>query len=478
MRHGVDALKSGSDAEMQGAENILERYKKTGGDGVKQRRFWLLAMSREERVTWMACFGGRILDAMDAQVYALMLPALMSVFALSRGQAGTLGSLTTLVAAFSTLAAGAAADRFGRLRVLQVAIGISAVATAMAAFAHSFTYLAVMRAIQGIGYAAELTASSTLVNEVVQARFRGRAVSGTQSGYAVGYSLAVVGMLVVYAWVPADIAWRVMFGLGIVPALYVVVLQRFVRESPLFLAAKRVVPAERDRSSLLDLFRGSNVRNTLVTAMISIGVYGAAQIMIFWLPTYLQSAFHLNITHTGGYLALNIAGSFLGPLLYGPISDRYGRRPVFLLFLSLQAVAVPVYLSVVGHLAITLALGFAVGMLQGGLATGVQPMLAELFGTRIRGRAIGLNNACIRATAAIVPALVGYLAEKMSFGMAMGAVALALYIFAALGVFLVTETRGMDLSADGDDAAHASSRAAPDAVRTSSKPSPVEIHSS
>jgi len=447
----------------------------TDGPGNGQQRFWLFAMTKQERVTWAACFGGRVLDAMDSQVYALMLPTLIGVFALSRSQAGTLGSLTTLVAAFSTLIAGSAADRFGRLRVLQAAIAISAISTALAAFAHSFTYLAVMRSIQGIGYAAELTASSTLVNEVIQARFRGRAVSGTQSGYAVGYAIAVGSMLLVHAFVPAEIAWRVMFGLGIIPALYVVVLQRFVGESPLFLAARKVVPAQRDRTSVVDLLRGSNARNTLVTAMISVGVYGAAQVMIFWLPTYLQSEFHLNVARTGGYLALNIAGSFLGPWIYGPISDRYGRRPVFLLFLSTQAVAVPLYLTIGGSLAVTLGLGLFVGLVQGGLATGVQPILGELFGTRIRGRAIGLNNACVRATAAIAPALVGYLAAgRASFGLAMGSVAVSLYLFAALGVLLVPETRGADLSTNAGDPEHEPARPSADLHGPASKPSSLE----
>ncbi|WP_429252818.1 MFS transporter [Paraburkholderia sp. GAS333] len=437
--------------------------------------FWLFSLNRRERVTWAACFGGRVLDAMDSQVYALMLPTLIGVFALTRGQAGMLGSLTTVVAAFSTLIAGAAADRFGRLRVLQIAIAISAISTALAAFAHSFTYLAVMRAIQGIGYAAELTASSTLVNEMIRSRYRARAVSGTQSGYAMGYAIAVGSMLAVHALVPADYAWRVLFGLGIIPALYVILLQRFVGESALFLAAKKTAPAAQDQSSLLDLFRGSNARNTLVTAMISVGVYGAAQVMIFWLPTYLQSAFHLDVTHTGGYLALNIAGSFVGPWLYGPISDRYGRRPVFLLFLAMQAVAVPVYLSVSGSLALTLSVGLVVGLLQGGLATGVQPMLGELFGTRIRGRAIGLNNAFVRATAAIAPAVVGVMAGHTAFGIAMIAVAVSLYLFAAVGVLLAPETRGLDLAADAKD---------PDATpssqsgRTGGTPGPVSHTSS
>ncbi len=413
-----------------------------------QKRFWFFAIPLVERVTCAATFGGRVLDAMDSQVYALVLPTLITVFALTRAQAGALGSLTTLVAAVSTLFAGAAIDRFGRLRMLQGAILLSAAATVAAAFAHSFVYLAAMRAIQGIGYAAELTAAMTLVNEAITPKFRGTAISWVQSGYAVGYALALLGTLAIYTMLPAREAWRYCFALGIIPALYVLVLQRFVKESPLFLAQRAEIPAAQDKSSMLDLLHGSNGRNTAITAMISIGVYGAAQIMIFWLPTYLHSAFHLNVTKTAGYMVLNILGSFLGALVYGPITDRYGRRPVFLAYLLCQLVALTAYLGFTRILGVTLGLGFVVGLLQGGLANGVQPIIAELFGTRIRGRALGLNTSLIRASTALSPALVGVLAMHLSFGKAIGVVAMALYAVAVLGVLLVPETRGVELTAE------------------------------
>lgn len=412
--------------------------------------FWFAEMTSNERVTWAACFGGRVLDAMDTQAYALVLPTLIGVFALNRAQAGALGSVTAVVAVITTLFAGVAADRWGRLRVLQAAIAITAISTFFSAFTHSYLQLTLMRAVQGIGYAAELVAGYTLINEAVRGKLRGRAVSAVQSGYAVGYLLALGAMLVVYAAVPEREAWRIMFGIGLVPALYVLVLQKFVPESPLFLAAKRTEPDRVENSSLLDLFRGGNRRNTLVTALIAVGVYGASQILIFWLPTYLRGQYHLNVTRSAGYLALNIIGSFVGPLLYGPVSDRYGRKAVFLLFLAAQALAVSALLMLARSVGTILFCSFLVGLMQGGLATGVQPIIAELFGTPLRGRAMGVNGACIRGVAALSPSLVGVLAtaSHMRLGGAMDMVAIGLYVAAALGVLMVPETRGTDLWAE------------------------------
>jgi MFS family permease len=414
---------------------------------MRYKPFWLLNLNRDEGVTFAAVFGGRVLDAMDSQSYALVLPALISVFALSKVQAGALGSVTAFVAAFATIAAGAAADRFGRLRVLQWSIATTAVATFFAAFAQNFVQLTILRAIQGMGYAAELIAAMTLINEAMRPELRGRAVSAVQCGYAVGYAIALAAMLIVFAFVPEQRGWRILFALGLLPAFYTLILQRFVPESSLFVATRKAAVTRDKRGSLFDVVRGENGLNTLITGLIAVGVYGASQIMIFWLPTFLRTAAHLEIAKTAGYLALNIAGSFCGPILYGPIGDRFGRRPVFLLFLALQAVSVTAYVTFASSLLPALVLGFVIGAIQGGLATGVQPIIAELFATSIRARALGVNGVFIRGIGALSPAVVGLLATRISLGAAMASVATVLYSAAAIGVLLVRETLGTDLAA-------------------------------
>ena len=91
----------------------------------------------------------------------------------ARGRAA--GDISYLLgAALGGWIGGILADRFGRVRVLQLTILLVALSTFAAAFANGFAYLAVARAIQGVGYGAEAAVGAVLVMEVVNARLRGR----------------------------------------------------------------------------------------------------------------------------------------------------------------------------------------------------------------------------------------------------------------------------------------------------------------
>ncbi len=79
------------------------------------------------------------------------------------------------------------------------------------------------------------------------------------------------------------------------------------------------------------------------------------------LPTYLRTALHFSIATSTGYLAANIAGSFFGPLFYGGLSDRLGRRPAFIVFLLLQACNVSFFVFAAPGLWLLIGLSFALG---------------------------------------------------------------------------------------------------------------------
>ncbi|MCC8977174.1 MFS transporter, partial [Bradyrhizobium brasilense] len=113
---------------------------------------WLSKLSAVERKTFFAAFGGLALDSMDTTIYALVTPALITTLSLSRPDAGILASSSLIGTALGGWVAGIAADRFGRVRVLQFTILLVAVSTFAAAFADGFWYLLVARAVQGMGY--------------------------------------------------------------------------------------------------------------------------------------------------------------------------------------------------------------------------------------------------------------------------------------------------------------------------------------
>src|SRR6266567_7628646 len=83
---------------------------------------WLSQLTPKERRTFAACAGGWALDAMDVQVYSFVIPTLITVWGITRSEAGALGTAALLVSAVGGWFAGWLADRIGRVRTLQIAI--------------------------------------------------------------------------------------------------------------------------------------------------------------------------------------------------------------------------------------------------------------------------------------------------------------------------------------------------------------------
>lgn len=418
---------------------------------------WLSQLSALERRTFYAAFGGLALDSMDTTIYALVTPALIAVLGVTRPEAGILASSSLVGTAFGGWLAGIAADKFGRVRILQFTILLVALSTFAAAFANGFWYLLVARFIQGMGYGGEAAVGAVLVAEVVAASMRGRVAAAIQSGYAIGNALSVALFPVIFGWLSQDLAWRVFFGIGVLPAILVFFVRRFVPESALFVDAAKKRETTANQTAFWAIFTGEHLFKTLVATCFTIGTLGAAYVMITWLPTYLQTGLHLPVNNTAGYLAVNIFGSFVGPLAFGVLADRIGRRKSFMLFLVCQALNVIVYTQVPINTAITVVLGFFLGAFQGGLASGLMPTFAELFPTHIRANGAGFALSAGRGLGSIVPATVGVLSTRIPLGDAMAVCAICGYAVAFCAALMLPEQRGIDLrtmaAAEGDSAA-------------------------
>src|SRR5690348_11482160 len=83
---------------------------------------WLRDLTSRERRTMLACWGGWTLDGFDQQLYSYVVPTVIAVWGMSTGAAGPIGTVTVVTSSFGGWFAGALADRFGRVRVLQIAI--------------------------------------------------------------------------------------------------------------------------------------------------------------------------------------------------------------------------------------------------------------------------------------------------------------------------------------------------------------------
>ena len=410
---------------------------------------WYHTLDRTERRTYWACFAGFGLDAMDTTIYALVIPALIATLGLTQAEAGYLATASLAGAAVGGWAAGILADRIGRVRILQLTILMVAGFTCLAAFMNDVWSLALVRFLQGVGYGGEAAVGGVLISEVIRPALRGRVAASVQSSYAVGYALSVGLLPVIASLFSEAVGWRVFFAIGIIPAGLVFFIRRLVPESGIYAAAKA---AQRDGvvpPPFWTIFTGRHLRRTAAAAIMSTGIFGGAYVMITWLPTYLRTALGLSIKSSTGYLAMNILGSLVGPLLYGWLSDRIGRRPAFMTFLVLQSGNVAILLLAPIGLTTTIVLSFFLGAFQGALASGMLPTFAELFPTSIRASGQGFCLGGGRGFGSVVPATVGILAASLPLGTAMGACALCAYGVAFCAALLRPETAGTSLHEQG-----------------------------
>jgi MFS family permease len=195
----------------------------------------------------------------------------------------------------------------------------------------------------------------------------------------------------------------------------------------------------------LEIFCASLRRRTVLASMLAAGGLGGNYVVLTWLPTYLKSVLQLSVLGTGGYLAINISGSFLGYLFSAHLSDFLGRRKTFVIMASAAGVTVVGYTFLPLSPTVALMLGFPLGFFQSGIVAGMGATFAELFPTRVRATGQGFCYNTGRAVGSIVPAAVGVAADSMGLGPAMGLCAASAYGFVLIAAALLPETRGQEL---------------------------------
>src|SRR5450755_1912520 len=289
-------------------------------------RPWILDLTAPERSTLVATFGGWALDGMDVMVYSFVIPTLIAAWHITKGQAGMLGTAALLISALGGWLAGLLADRFGRVRILQITILWFAFFTFLSGFTNSFWQLLVTRGLQGLGFGGEWAVGAVLMGEAIRSEHRGKAVGTVQAGWAIGWGVAALAYAALFSWLPASIAWRVMFWIGILPSLLVFYIQRHVPEPEVFERTRAREAADGHGARFLDIFSPALLRITLLASLLAIGAQGGYYAITTWLPTYLKSTRGLSVLNTGAYLAVVIAGSFCGYLVGAWLTDKLGSR--------------------------------------------------------------------------------------------------------------------------------------------------------
>jgi MFS family permease len=383
---------------------------------------------------------------MDVQLYTFVIPTLIAIWGITRAQAGMLGTAALLVSALGGWLAGWLADRYGRVRTLQVAILWFAVFTFLSGLAQNFEQLFAARALMGLGFGGEWAAGAVLLGEVVRPEHRGKALGMMQAGWAVGWGAAALLYAFFFSILPPETAWRALFLVGIAPALLVFFVRHYVEEPAVYLETRSQLEASGDRPSALEIFRPPLLRVTVLGGLMGTGAQGGYYAVTTWLPTFLRTERKLSVLDSAGYLAVSITGAFCGYLTGGFLADKIGRRLTFLVFAVGAGLIAVTYTMVPFGNAAMLVLGFPLGFFASGVFSAMGPFFTEHFPTRVRGVGQGFAYNFGRATGALFPTLVGLLSAQMPLGQAIGLFAGLAYATMAVAAFLLPETRGKILT--------------------------------
>lgn len=406
---------------------------------------WYGSMAPEQRKTFWACFLGWALDAMDVQLFAFVIPTLLTVWGMTKAQAGIIGTAALVASALGGVIAGVLADRIGRVKVLKLAILWFAAFTGLSAFTSSFEQLLLTRTLQGIGFGGEWAAGAVLIGEAVDKRIRGRAVGSVQSGWPVGYGAAALAYWITFSLLPEDQAWRVLFLIGVLPGLLVVWMRRNIHESEAFNAAAAYREKTSAWTSFALIFSPRMLLLTVMASLMAAGALGGNYTILTWLVTYLRETQGLTVGMTTAYLAVNIVGSFCGYIGMACLSDSIGRRRTFALSAGGATLTVLAYTQLQLPMTALLLLGFPLGFFQSGIVSGMGACFTELFPAQIRATAGGFSYNFGRGIGALVPATVGMTSASLGLAMSIGVWAACSYLVVfAVAVFL-PETRNKEL---------------------------------
>jgi MFS family permease len=383
-----------------------------------------------------------MLDAFDVMLYALVLASLLGDLGIDRPTGGLLASLTLAASALGGILFGLLADRWGRTRALSLSILIYSVFTAACGLAQNVWQLAVFRFFLGIGMGGEWASGAALVSETWPAEHRGKALGLMQSCWAVGYGAAAV----VTALILPRYGWRAVFFVGVLPALFTLWIRRRVQEPAMWQRAQ-VQPGPRPGLGAIVAgpLLGLTVAVTLMNAATMFAWWG----LNLWIPAYLslptdQGGVGLTTVVMSAFIVAMQVGMWFGYVTFGFISDRFGRKPTYVVYLVLASLLVLAY-GLVKSPAALLALGPLVAFFGTGYFSGFGAITAEIYPTAIRATAQGLTYNIGRLASAAAPFVVGTMAQSGGFGPAFTMTAIAFLIAAGFWLF-IPETRGRQLA--------------------------------
>jgi MFS family permease len=395
-------------------------------------------------ITWM-------LDGLEVTIVGALGSVLQEpeTLGLTAMQVGLSGSVYVAGAIVGALLFGHLADRHGRKRLFLVTLGVYVAATTATAFSVDYPTFALCRFFTGMGIGGEYAAINSAIDELIPARVRGVVDLTINGSYWLGTALGAVMSSVLLDPRVLGHAWgfRAAFGIGAVLALGIVLVRRYVPESPRWLMVRARHPEALAIVSAIEAecrpFEACpEPRRITIRVGERIGLGRVARVIlrqyrsraVLGLVLMISQAFFYNAIfftyaltltdfygvvpeHVGHYLLPFALGNFLGPVVLGRAFDVVGRRPMIAftygasgLLLLLTGVLFERELLTASTHTLMWSVSF---FFASAAASAAYLTVSEVFPLEMRALAIALFYAVGTGTGGLVaPALFGMLIES------------------------------------------------------------------
>src|SRR3984893_7747763 len=434
-------------------------------------------------ITW-------ILDGLEVTIVGSLGPALQSAqtLHLSSANFGAIASFYVVGAVTGALVSGWITDRFGRRLVFYVTLIVYLTGVLLSALAWDFWSFAFFRMITGLGIGGEYAAVNSAIDELIPAKYRGRIDLIVNGSFWLGAAAGALAspILLDQNLLPVNVGWRLGFGIGGVLGFSILMLRRFVPESPRWLVThcrgdeaeetvkrieadvvkstgRNLLPAHGSLEVhprkvfglglILTAMLGRDRQRSILALTLMVAQSFLYNSVFFTFGLIISNFYHVPNEQVGLYLFPLAIGNFCGPLLLGSLFDTVGRKKMIAGTFAMSGVLllVTAYMFGAGLLsAITQTIAWCIIFFFASAAASSAYLTAsEIFPLETRALAI----ACFYALGTAIggstsPLLFGWLIEsgsawRVSFGYAIAA--LLLLLAAGTGLRFGVDAEGKPL---------------------------------
>jgi MFS family permease len=408
------------------------------------------------------------------ETYALILtaaPAMRSLldsshFAQIPAYVGVVIAITLLGWGIGGLVGGVLADYIGRKRTMIIAILAYSLMTGLTAFAFDWVSFVILRFLVGVAIGSEWATGTSMMAELWPDHARGKGAGLMQCGLGIGFFMASLAWLFIAPIGPDS--WRIMFLIGVLPALLTLWIRTAIPESDLWEKSneRRRAAIAKQRSgatlatdeqaltrfTLADLFAEPEVRRrTIITFLMSLTTTLAWWGISTWVPPYVASIAAkegLSAQAWASYAAMAYnVGAIAGYAGLGFLADRFGRKPVVMIFFAMSLILTPVLFMWTHDLTLLLVVAAINAFFTLGQYSWMSTWLPELYPTRMRATGIAFIFNSPRFIAFLGPLLAGTLIVQFGGYSKAAVIVSVIYVLGFVLVPLLPETKGKPLPA-------------------------------